>query len=158
MFGNSVKDNILISLEKPAWLIAMANMFVVVHVIGSYQVYAMPVFDMMETLLVKKLEFNPTRTLRFIVRNTYVAFTMFIGITFPFFGGLLGFFGGLAYAPTTYYLPCVIWLIVMKPRRYSLSWWINWFCIVIGVLLMVLAPIGGMRQIIIQAKDYKFYS
>ncbi|XP_012445477.1 lysine histidine transporter 1 [Gossypium raimondii] len=158
MFGNSVKDNILISLEKPAWLIAMANMFVVVHVIGSYQVYAMPVFDMMETLLVKKLEFNPTRTLRFIVRNAYVAFTMFIGITFPFFGGLLGFFGGLAYAPTTYYLPCVIWLIVMKPRRYSLSWWINWFCIVIGVLLMVLAPIGGMRQIIIQAKDYKFYS
>ncbi|KAA8530131.1 hypothetical protein F0562_004840 [Nyssa sinensis] len=38
MFGNVVEDNILISLEKPAWLIALANMFVVVHVIGSYQV------------------------------------------------------------------------------------------------------------------------
>ena len=38
IFGNGVEDNILISLEKPAWLIAMANMFVVVHVIGSYQV------------------------------------------------------------------------------------------------------------------------
>lgn len=38
MFGNGVEDNILISLEKPAWLIAMANMFVVIHVIGSYQV------------------------------------------------------------------------------------------------------------------------
>lgn len=38
MFENQVKDNILISLEKPARLIAMANMFVVVHVIGSYQV------------------------------------------------------------------------------------------------------------------------
>lgn len=38
MFGNSVEDNILISLEKPKWLIAMANMFVVIHVIGSYQV------------------------------------------------------------------------------------------------------------------------
>ena len=37
-FGNTVKDNILLSLEKPAWLIAMANMFVVIHVIGSYQV------------------------------------------------------------------------------------------------------------------------
>lgn len=40
MFGNAVQDNILISLEKPAWLIAMANMFVVIHVIGSYQVCA----------------------------------------------------------------------------------------------------------------------
>lgn len=38
MFGNKVEDNILISLEKPTWLIVAANMFVVIHVIGSYQV------------------------------------------------------------------------------------------------------------------------
>ena len=38
MFGNKIEDNILISLEKPAWLIGMANLFVVIHVIGSYQV------------------------------------------------------------------------------------------------------------------------
>lgn len=38
MYGNEVSDNILISLNKPTWLIAMANMFVVIHVIGSYQV------------------------------------------------------------------------------------------------------------------------
>ena len=37
-FGNSVDDNILITLSKPKWLIAAANMMVVVHVIGSYQV------------------------------------------------------------------------------------------------------------------------
>ncbi|XP_030450284.1 lysine histidine transporter 1-like isoform X1 [Syzygium oleosum] len=158
MYGNSVEGNILISLEKPAWLIAMANMFVVIHVIGSYQIYAMPVFDMMETALVKKLHFKPTRTLRFVTRNIYVAFTMFIGMTFPFFSGLLSFFGGFAFAPTTYFLPCIMWLAIYKPRRYSLSWWTNWFCIVVGVLLMVLAPIGGLRLIIIQAKTYSFYS
>ncbi|RXH89293.1 hypothetical protein DVH24_031650 [Malus domestica] len=73
IFGKSVDDNILLSLEKPNWLIAMANMFVVIHVIGSYQIYAMPVFDMIETVLVKKLNFKPTRTLRFITRNIYVA-------------------------------------------------------------------------------------
>ncbi|XP_048128515.1 lysine histidine transporter 1-like isoform X2 [Rhodamnia argentea] len=72
MYGNSIDDDILVSLQKPAWLIAMANMFVVVHVIGSYQVYAMPVFDMIETALVKKLHFKPTRTLRFVYRNVYV--------------------------------------------------------------------------------------
>jgi len=37
MFGNSVDDNILITLEHPTWLIAAANLFVVVHVIGGYQ-------------------------------------------------------------------------------------------------------------------------
>lgn len=44
VFGNSVKENILLSLEKPAWLIAMANMFVVIHVIGSYQVMFLIIF------------------------------------------------------------------------------------------------------------------
>ncbi|KAJ6754398.1 LYSINE HISTIDINE TRANSPORTER-LIKE 3-RELATED [Salix purpurea] len=81
-----------------------SNMFVVIHVIGSYQIYAIPVFDMIETLLVKKLHFRPSRKLRFITRNLYVAATMFVGICFPFFGGLLGFFGGFAFAPTTYFV------------------------------------------------------
>ncbi|XP_075494305.1 lysine histidine transporter 1-like [Primulina tabacum] len=158
MYGNKIEDNILISLEKPVWLIAMANMFVVIHVIGSYQVYAMPVFDMIETALVKKLRFRPTWYLRFITRNIYVALTMFVGITFPFFGGLLSFFGGFAFAPTTYFIPCIMWLAIYKPRKFSLSWFTNWICIVLGVILMIVAPIGGLRQIIIQAKTYKFYS
>ncbi|KAJ1703693.1 hypothetical protein LUZ63_003472 [Rhynchospora breviuscula] len=157
-FGNTVNDDILISLEKPRWLIATANMMVVIHVIGGYQIYAMPVFDMMETVLVKKLEFRPGLPLRLVSRSIYVALTMFLGMTFPFFSGLLGFFGGFAFAPTTYYLPCIMWLAIYKPKRYSLSWTTNWVCIVLGVLLMVLSPIGGLRQIIIDAKTYKFYS
>ena len=38
MFGNSVADSILITLEKPRWLIVAADLFVVIHVIGSHQV------------------------------------------------------------------------------------------------------------------------
>ncbi|KAL5717749.1 Lysine histidine transporter 1 [Ranunculus cassubicifolius] len=158
VFGNTVKDNILESLKKPTWLIVTANMFVVIHVIGSYQIYAMPVFDMLETVLVKKLHFSPGLPLRLITRSLYVAFTMFVGMTFPFFGGLLGFFGGFAFAPTTYFLPCVMWLRIVKPKKWGLSWCINWICIILGVALMVLAPIGGLRSIVIQAKTYKFYS
>ncbi|OIW09423.1 hypothetical protein TanjilG_14574 [Lupinus angustifolius] len=134
MFGNAVSDNILVSLNKPTWLIVIANLFVVIHVIGSYQLYAMPVFDMIETVMVKRLHFKPTRLLRFVVRNAYVGFTMFVGITFPFFGGLLGFFGGFAFAPTTYFI-----------------------CIILGLLLMILSPIGGLRSIILNAKSYGFY-
>nr|CAD1837095.1 unnamed protein product [Ananas comosus var. bracteatus] len=157
-FGNSVDDNILITLEKPRWLIAAANLFVVVHVIGSYQIYAMPVFDMIETVLVKEFHFPPGRTIRFIARSAYVALTMIIAIIIPFFGGLLGFFGGFALAPTTYFLPCIMWLALYKPKRFSLSWITNWICIVLGVLLMVLSPIGALRSIILSAKSYKFFS
>ncbi|CAB4310969.1 unnamed protein product [Prunus armeniaca] len=158
VFGNNVEDNILISLQKPRWLIAVANFFVVIHVIGSYQVFAMPVFDMLESFLVTKMKFKPSMLLRFLTRTTFVAFTLFIGITFPFFGGLLSFFGGFAFAPTTYFLPCVMWLIIYKPKKFGLSWWANWLSIIVGVLLMVLSPIGALKNIISQAKDFKFYS
>ncbi|KAJ1410603.1 Amino acid transporter, transmembrane domain [Sesbania bispinosa] len=158
MFGNSVDDNILITLERPAWLIAAANLFVVIHVIGGYQVFAMPVFDMLETYLVKTLKFPPSFALRLTVRTIYVGLTMLIGICIPFFGSLLGFLGGFAFAPTTYFLPCIIWLKLKKPKPFSLSWIINWICIVIGVLLMTLSPIGAMRNIILSAKNYKFFS
>ncbi|KAL8494358.1 hypothetical protein ACS0TY_025247 [Phlomoides rotata] len=158
MFGNVVDENILLSLGKPVWLIAMANIFVVIHLIGSYQIYAMPVFDMMESVLVKKLKFKPSWYLRFITRTTYVAFTMFVAITFPFFSGPLAFFGGFAFAPTTYFLPCIIWLSICKPKKFSFSWFTNWICIIFGVILMIVGPIGGLRQIILQAKDYKFYA
>ncbi|KAM5557579.1 lysine histidine transporter 1-like [Rosa sericea] len=158
VFGNSVQDNILISLEKPKWLIVFANAFVVIHVIGSYQVYAMPVFDTIESALVKQMNFKPSYSLRFISRNLFVAMTLLIGVTFPFFGGLLSFFGGFAFAPTTYFLPCIMWLVIYKPKKFSLSWFANWFCIIAGVLLLIFAPIGALRNIILQAKDFKFYS
>ncbi|AQK78449.1 Lysine histidine transporter 2 [Zea mays] len=156
-FGNQVNDNVLVSLSKPKWLIALANMMVVVHVIGSYQIFAMPVFDMIEAVLVMKFRFRPSLMLRLISRSAYVGFTMFIAITFPFFGALLSFFGGFAFAPTTYFLPCIMWLRIYKPKTFSVSWFTNWICIVLGVMLMVLSPIGGLRQIIFNAKTYNFY-
>ncbi|XP_057516367.1 lysine histidine transporter 1-like isoform X1 [Amaranthus tricolor] len=158
VFGDTVKDNIVTSLEKPAWLIAAANLFVVIHVMGSYQVFAMPVFDMLESFLVLRLNCKPSRLLRLTTRSTYVAVTMFLGIAFPFFGSLLSVLGGIAFAPTSYYLPCIIWLLICKPKRYSLSWFVNWFCIIFGASLTILAPIGAVREIIVQSSTYKFFS
>ena len=34
----------------------------------------------------------------------FAAITLFIGVTFPFFGDLLGFFGGFGFAPTSYFV------------------------------------------------------
>lgn len=71
-FGNDVADNVLVTLQRPGWLIAAANMMVVVHVIGSYQVYAMPVFDMVERAMIEKVNAPPGILLRLIVRSAYV--------------------------------------------------------------------------------------
>ncbi|KAF1864355.1 hypothetical protein Lal_00022012 [Lupinus albus] len=67
----------------------------------------MPVFDMMETYMVMKLKFTPSFGLRLISRTTYVALTMLIGISIPFFGSLLGFLGGFAFAPTSFFVSSI---------------------------------------------------
>ncbi|KAL3751392.1 hypothetical protein ACJRO7_012246 [Eucalyptus globulus] len=157
-FGQDVDDNVLIALKKPSWLIASANLMVVVHVIGGYQVYAMPVFDMLESAMVKRANFPPGRTLRLVTRSAYVAFTLLIGVTFPFFGDLFGFFGGFGFAPTSFFLPSIMWLVIKKPRKFSINWFVNWASIIIGVFIMMASTIGGLRNIIADASAYRFYA
>ena len=65
---------------------------------GSFQVYAMPVFDMMETLLVKN-GYSNALPYRLLVRSAYVIAVGFFAITLPFFGSLLGFLGALPWMP-----------------------------------------------------------
>ncbi|QCD90055.1 lysine histidine transporter-like 6 [Vigna unguiculata] len=157
-FGRDVEDNVLMEFEKPAWLIASANLMVFIHVVGSYQVYAMPVFDLIERLMVKRLNFPPGLSLRLVARSAFVAFTLFVGVTFPFFGDLLGFFGGFGFAPTSYFLPSVMWLIIKKPKRFSINWFINWGSIYVGVCIMLVSTIGGLRNIVADSSTYKFYT
>ncbi|CAL5189195.1 unnamed protein product [Lathyrus oleraceus] len=157
-FGRDVDDNVLMSLERPAWLIASANLMVFIHVVGSYQVYAMPVFDLIENTMIKTWNFPPGLPLRLVARSSFVAFTLIIGVTFPFFGDLLGFFGGFGFAPTSYFLPSIMWLIIKKPNRFSINWFINWASIFIGVCIMLASTVGGFRNIIADASTYKFYT
>ncbi|CAM6092623.1 unnamed protein product [Calypogeia fissa] len=160
--GNPRSGNILLQLSDPKGLIAAANFFVAIHVTGSYQVYAMPIFELMEKILVNKFRFRPTpqgctSVMRLVTRSTYVVFTAFIAITFPFFSDLLAFVGGFALTPTTYFLPCIIWLRLKKPRPFSISWLVNWALIVIGVLLLLVATIGGMRNIIVDSSTTQHF-
>ena len=37
-FGQGVSDNVLLSIQHPKWVVGVADMFVVIHVFGSYQV------------------------------------------------------------------------------------------------------------------------
>jgi hypothetical protein len=45
------------------------------------QIYAMPVFDMIETVLVMKFRFRPSLMLRLIARSFYVGNALYILLT-----------------------------------------------------------------------------
>lgn len=71
---------------------------------------------------------------------------------------LLGFIGALGFGPTTYSLPSIFWLLVKKPKITNWHFWASWACIIAGVIITIFGAIGGMRGIIVDAKDYKFYT
>ncbi|KAL0395756.1 UNVERIFIED_CONTAM: Lysine histidine transporter 1 [Sesamum calycinum] len=74
----------------------------------------MPVFDMIGTVLVRKLRFKPTWWLRFISRNIYVGFTMFVAMTLPFFGELLAFFWRICFCPN--HILSSLYNVALHPR------------------------------------------
>ncbi|KAL3147305.1 hypothetical protein ABBQ32_002791 [Trebouxia sp. C0010 RCD-2024] len=91
-FGKDVLDNVLLSIKRPTWLVAVADMFVVIHTFGSYQMYSMPVFDMIEAAF-RAWGWTRNKIItRLLMRSLYVAFTCFVAVTLPFFGGKL--YGG----------------------------------------------------------------
>ncbi|KAK1561240.1 hypothetical protein QYE76_000083 [Lolium multiflorum] len=128
-FGQGVSDNVLVALERPPWLVAAANMMVVIHVLGSYQ---------------GSSRGAPPPGGSIYLRRAH----LFVAVTFPFFGDLLSFFGGFGFTPTSFFLPASC-----GSRSRSLGG-----CIVVGVLLMLVSTIGGLRSIIQDASTFKFYS
>eukprot|EP01023_Acetabularia_acetabulum_P029176 TRINITY_DN27531_c0_g1_i1.p2 TRINITY_DN27531_c0_g1~~TRINITY_DN27531_c0_g1_i1.p2 ORF type:complete len:114 (+),score=7.63 TRINITY_DN27531_c0_g1_i1:151-492(+) len=68
-FGSTVNGNILISTRNPKWLVLLANVMVVVHMVGANLLNYMPVFDNIEaTLNLKRTEFG---TSKWAKKSTY---------------------------------------------------------------------------------------
>jgi hypothetical protein len=54
-------------------------------------------------------------------------------------------------------LPFIMWLCIVKLKRFGFSWCLNWAIIVLGMLLMVVSSIEGLRAIIVSTSAFAFY-
>lgn len=89
-FGATVQPDVLLSVSRPTWLIAVANMMVVVHVAAGFQVFAMPLFDRGEAAVRERMARPPRRVvLRLVLRSAYVVLVTLIACMLPFFGDLM---------------------------------------------------------------------
>jgi hypothetical protein len=150
-FGTAVPENVLFAFSAGpyAWVFAMANMFVVVHVAAAYQVYANPVFTMIETHGAQRRGGSPMPIpMRAVVRIACVLGFTAVAIVVPFFGALMGFIGAVAITPTTFLLPPLFWLMLKRPERWSLSWLINWSLVSVTGLIGLMGATGSMYIIV----------
>lgn len=156
-YGTSVKEDVLLSITDPSWLVQLADMMVVIHVAAGYQVFAMPIFDAIETSVRKKLvpayigNIKPVM-MRLVVRSTYVVITTVVACLLPFFGDLMGLIASIGLMPVTFILPPIMWLAVKK--RVGMERWINISIIGGCSVLALLAFIGSTRNIAVDAKNF----
>ncbi|KAK0580292.1 hypothetical protein LWI29_000402 [Acer saccharum] len=159
-FGNNAPGNFLtgFGFYKPFWLIDFANICIVVHLVGAYQVFCQPIYNLVEGWCSRQWpesKFIKGFMFRLIWRTFYVIVTCIIAMLFPFFNSVLGLLGALSFWPLTVYFPIEMYISRAKIRRCSFVW--TWLKVLSGTCLVVslLAAAGSIEGLIKEVSAYK---
>ncbi|KAL5984114.1 Lysine histidine transporter-like 8 [Asimina triloba] len=162
-YGNLIPPNGILtalyqfhSRDTSQAVLGLTSLLVVINCLSSFQIYAMPVFDNMESGYTSKHNKPCPWWLRSGFRAFFGAVSLFIAAAFPFLSSLAGLIGGIA-LPVTLAYPCFMWIAIKKPERYSALWYINWGLGSSGMVLSVLLVAGGVWSILDTGFKLRFF-
>ncbi|XP_048335582.2 lysine histidine transporter-like 8 [Ziziphus jujuba] len=139
-----------------SFVIGMTCLFVVVNALSSFQIYAMPMFDHIESKYTSRFKKPLPWWLRAVTRAVFGFSCFFFGIAIPFLGSIAGLVGGIA-LPVPMAYPCFMWLKIKKPKTYSPMWWLNWFLGLLGMGLSAILIAAGIYVIIDTGIEVSFF-
>ena len=82
------------------------------------------------------------------LRTLFVAGICLVACAVPFFGVVLGFLGALSVTPTTFMMPCALWLKLRQPRASDWRLYFCWATLVVMGVVMVLGACGAVRDFV----------
>ena len=175
-FGNAAPGNVLTGFDEPFWLVDVANVCVIVHLIGAYQVFAQPIFARLEScvacrwpdakfinatyyvrvppcLLLRSSTSSPPATvavapLKLVLRTIVIMFTTLVAMLLPFFNAVLGLIGALGFWPLSVYFPVRMHMVRLKICRGELRWWLLQAMSFVCLLISIAASIGSVQDIV----------
>ncbi|XP_015694346.2 amino acid permease 3-like isoform X1 [Oryza brachyantha] len=141
-FGNAAPGNMLtgFGFYEPYWLIDFANVCIVIHLVGAYQVFCQPIFSAVETYAARRWPSSdfiarehpvlaagkPCRfsvnMFRLTWRTAFVVASTVLAIVMPFFNDILGFLGAVGFWPLTVYYPVEMYIRQRRIERYTPRW------------------------------------
>ncbi|KAJ0680907.1 putative amino acid transporter, transmembrane domain-containing protein [Helianthus annuus] len=168
-FGNDAPGNFLTGFGffDPFWLVALANLCVVIHLLGAYQIIAQPIFGFMEEWARKRwpenrvirkhytmggLEFS---LFRLIGRTTYVVVMTIIAMLFPFFNDFVGLIGACTFWPLSVYFPIQMYIAQFNIPRLSCAWICLQLITVACFIVSLVAAIGSTRGLVKSVTTFK---
>ncbi|KAF0895434.1 hypothetical protein E2562_012442 [Oryza meyeriana var. granulata] len=175
-FGDDAPGNLLtgFGFYNPYWLLDVANMAIVVHLVGAYQVYCQPLFAFVERRAERRwpnglpggeyeVAVGPSggwmrckvSVFRVAWRTCFVAVTTVVAMLLPFFNDVVGILGALGFWPLTVYFPVEMYIAHRRIRRWSTTWVglqaLSLACLVVSVA----AAVGSIAGVVLDLKSYR---
>ncbi|XP_078447331.1 amino acid permease 6-like [Wolffia australiana] len=156
-FGNSAPGNILtgFGFYEPFWLVDVANLCIVIHLAGAYQVFAQPIFAAVEKSLTARwpgaksssANYTPRLALRVALRTALVALTTAVAALIPFFNSVLGLLGATSFWPLSVYFPVAMHIAQAKVPPWKKKWLFLHAFSLVCLLVSLLATFGSVADI-----------
>ncbi|CAL5042351.1 unnamed protein product [Urochloa decumbens] len=161
-FGNSAPGNILAGFYEPYWLVDFANVCIVLHLVGGFQVFLQPLFAAVEAGVADQWPCaaapggggGVNSVFRLVWRTLFVALITLGAVVLPFFNSILGILGSVAFWPLTVFFPVEMYIRQREIPRFSGTWMaletLSFFCFLITIAAGA-ASVQGVRE---SLKDY----
>ncbi|KAG6385376.1 hypothetical protein SASPL_154211 [Salvia splendens] len=166
-FGDEAPGNLLtgFGFYEPYWLVDLANVCIVLHLVGGYQIFSQPLFAAAEAEVGRKypdsgfvhkeytvkLPLVPSfklNLLRLCFRSVYVAATTGLALLFPYFNQVLGVLGALNFWPLVIYFPVEMYLVQNRVRAWTGIWILLQAFKIFCLLCTIFAFIGSVEGLI----------
>ncbi|KAM0950050.1 putative amino acid transporter, transmembrane domain-containing protein [Dioscorea sansibarensis] len=173
-FGDDAPGNLLtgFGFYNPYWLLDIANVAIVVHLVGAYQVYCQPLFAFVEKYCMQrwpKSEFithdyeakipligkYKLNLFRLVWRTVFVVVVTVISMLMPFFNDVVGLLGAFAFWPLTVYFPVEMYIEQKKIRKWTGRWLGLQLLSVTCLVVSLAAACGSVAGVVLDLKNYK---
>ncbi|XP_050213277.1 amino acid permease 3-like [Mercurialis annua] len=174
-FGDMSPGNLLtgFGFYNPYWLLDIANVAIVVHLVGAYQVYCQPLFAFVEKAAAQRYPDNGFITedikipipgcrrpfnlnlFRVVWRTIFVVFTTVISMLLPFFNDIVGLLGALGFWPLTVYFPVEMYIAQKKIPKWSTRWLCLQILSAACLVITIAAAAGSIAGVIGDLKSIK---
>ncbi|XP_031276134.1 amino acid permease 6-like [Pistacia vera] len=176
-FGNNAPGNFLtgFGFYEPFWLVAIANVCIVVHLVGAYQVFCQPIYNTVEkwccqrwpesefitkgySVTIPLCGVHNINIFRLVWRTVYVTVTAVIAMIFPFFNSVLGLLGAASFWPLTVYFPIEMYISRETIGHFSFTWlWLKLLTLVC-LIISLLAAAASIQGLIKDLHSFKPFS
>ncbi|GLT52162.1 hypothetical protein SLA2020_255160 [Shorea laevis] len=173
-FGNDAPKNFLcgFGFYEPSWLIDIANVCIVIHLMVAYQLSCQRLFQIFESRCSEKWHENKFITgeheipilyfgayhfnfFRLVWRTAYVIVTVVVTMIFPFLDDFVGLIRAASFWLLTVYFPIEMHIAQTKMQKYSFTWiWLkvlSWACMIVSLV----AAGGSVEGLVQSLKVYK---